>query len=151
MDNKLFDPIRNIWVEPLPEEMVRQKLLKRMIDELSFPKELICVEKRLDQFFFGVEIPAEFRRVDIICFAKNIHKDHMLYPLLLIECKASLITEEAIKQLFSYNYYIKAFFLAVANGDGVKTFWQECGEYKNVDFLLSFEQMIRAVSSKVKR
>ena len=44
---KLWDPIRSLWVDPTPEERVRQKWIRLMVEDLLFPKGLLSVEKDL--------------------------------------------------------------------------------------------------------
>lgn len=57
------------------------------------------------------------RRIDIVCFAKNIHKDYQLYPLLLIECKQDGKLKGALDQILGYNHYVGACFIAVATSE----------------------------------
>ena len=72
------------------------------------PKELIAVEKE------GIAK----RRVDILCYAKNIHPTNLLHPLLLIECKAGFLSQDALDQAVGYNHHIGARFVAVASATG---------------------------------
>ncbi|MCH9627338.1 MAG: hypothetical protein S4CHLAM2_09750 [Chlamydiales bacterium] len=118
----LFDPIRKKWVEATPEETIRQELVKKMIQDLGFPSALIAVERELAQLPHlqltqREEIPK--RRADLIVFAKNIHPDHDLFPLLMIECKAVALTPRFAQQVVGYNACVQAPFLALANGDQV--------------------------------
>jgi len=88
-----------------PEEIVRQKVIKRLIEECGFPASWIAVEKK---------VPPLSRRLDILCYINGMH------PFLLIECKAEKIGEEAAKQAMGYNFYVKAPFVAVANGEEIR-------------------------------
>lgn len=113
--NQLFDAVRGHHVTATAEERVRQHILNKLINNLGFTKELIAVEKTLQELpeLSGVTVPN--RRVDILCYGKNIHPSYPLYPLLLIECKQGVIDRQAIAQLCGYNAYVKAYFIALVN------------------------------------
>ena len=147
MKERIFDEIRGIWVEALPEEIVRQNLIKQMIGSLGFPKGLLCVEKDLCQIPHLKGIDSSKRRADIICFAKDIHPEFLIYPLLMVECKAYKITKEAEEQLIGYNHLVKSYFIALAGKDEIKTFWYSKKEekYLYIDFLPSFSQLLNIV------
>lgn len=129
-----------------PEEKVRQKVLLQMA-RLGFPKSLICIEKELSQLphLKNVDIPK--RRIDILCFGKDIHPKYDLYPLILIECKAVELTQGALDQLIGYNYHVKSYFLSLANDQLIKTIWydEKLKEFKSVDFLPSYKQLLMAI------
>ncbi len=112
---QLFDEVRQLWVTATPEEQVRQRVLNKMIHRLSFPKDLLVVEKELKTLPHLSVCPPPNRRLDILCYAKDIHPVHPLYPLLLIECKEQKLDEQAIEQLTGYNAYVQACFIAVAS------------------------------------
>jgi hypothetical protein len=106
----VYDEVRKLWVKASPEEIVRQQWLKAMINSLGYPRELLVVEKELKELphLLGAAVPD--RRVDILCYGKGIQ------PLLLIECKAGALTDEALDQVVGYNHYVKADFAAIVNG-----------------------------------
>ena len=95
-----------------PEEKVRQSLLTRLIDELGFPRHLLAVEKELREIpgliLPGRQIPR--RRFDVLAFASG---EVGLVPLLLIECKAEEIDENARQQVIGYNDSVRARFIAL--------------------------------------
>ncbi len=148
-DNKIYDPIRKIYVSALPEEKVRQKLIHKMINELGFPKSLIAVEKDLLSLEHIKQkgYVSKKRRADIICFAKDIDAKHLVYPLLMIECKAFKLNKKTIDQVIGYNHYIKAFFVAVANEYEIITCWYNIKDkkYKSVNFLPNYTELIQMV------
>ena len=145
--NQVYDRVRNLWVSATPEEIVRQHLLKKMIDELFYPKELIVVEKSLSEFSLFSSGPTPLRRIDIACFAKNIHPDHSLYPLLLIECKESeRDAMKAFDQVKGYNLFVRAYFVAVSYPKGELFGFLERGEFRLLDYLPSYTQLIQAIS-----
>src|SRR5436853_621908 len=101
--NKIFDPVRKLWVVATPEERVRQTLIVHMISSLGYPKELIAVEAYLKECE---------RRIDILCYGRG---KTALFPLLIVECKQKKLDKEALEQVLGYNYHAGAHFIAVAN------------------------------------
>ncbi len=95
-----------------------------MIEDLGFPKGLISVEKKLGS-----------RRYDLVCFTKE------MTPLLLVECKAGLLKNSAARQVFGYNYRIKAPFVALANEKEIQTFWHGKSGLESVPFLPRFSEL----------
>lgn len=142
--DQIYDLIRNKWVLKTPEELVRQALLKKMIGELFYPKELIAVEKGLSEISFEPSAPP--RRIDVVCFAKNIHPSRSLYPLLLIECKESKKDAlKALEQVKGYNLAVKAYFIAVAYPEGELFGFLEQGHFKLLDYLPPYSQLIASI------
>lgn len=143
MLEKIYCQIRKQLVVATPEEVVRQNLIHQMTQTLEYPLSLIAIERGLKEMphvtFSGKKIPN--RRADIICFCKGIDRNHDLYPLLLIECKAVPLSEHVVGQVIGYNHYVKAFFIAVANGNSVKTGWNTGKGYQFVEGLPSFSQL----------
>lgn len=117
--DQLFDEVRKIWVAATPEEYVRQRVLAKMIHALHFPKEYLVIEKELKELPHIVDLSSSLpqRRIDILCYGKDIHPEYPLYPLLLIECKKETIDHRAEDQLIGYNTYVKACFIALTNRD----------------------------------
>ena len=89
---------------------MRQMWVHRLVEQFKFPRELIAVEKELSAVATGRDLPA--RRVDILCFQKV---DGALKPYLLMECKQGKLMEKAFAQVASYNFYVEAPYMAVAN------------------------------------
>jgi hypothetical protein len=148
--SELFCSIRKMWVKANPEEKVRQKLISFLIERLYFPSSSILVEKSLHQMpHLALNPKADFpdRRADLVCFAKGIHPDFDLYPLLLIECKAVPINQNVIQQTLGYNHHLRAHFIAVANERETRTGWydHERGEYRFVDYIPTYDQLIRSL------
>lgn len=107
----LYDAVRNIYVAATPEEHVRQGVLQKMVDALGYPKALIAIEKELKELPHLAHTAPPHRRIDVLCYGK---KEHALYPLLLIECKAHAIDTAAKEQLIGYNHSVGAYFIALA-------------------------------------
>lgn len=127
----LIDKVRGVAIRATPEEQIRQKVLKMLIEDLFFPKEYIVVEKALSELPHLKEKRAPKRRLDILCY---FPAQDQLLPLLLIECKKSGLRNQAFTQVSGYNYWIEAPFVAVAN--------QECIFVKYLD-IVSHEVVIR--------
>lgn len=106
-----------------PEERVRQNLLKKMVEELGFPKGLLSVEKKIGE-----------RRYDIVAFTRSGA------PLLLVECKAVNL-KPAENQALGYNASLKAPFICLASLNETKTFWQEVGRVAFVPYLPRYDQL----------
>jgi hypothetical protein len=145
----LYDPLRKRRLVIQPEELIRQKWVQAMTTELGYPKELIALEKGLKSLPQGVKTSFS-RRVDIVCFAKNIHPDHALYPLLLIECKSGPLNQKALDQVMGYNHTVKAYFIAVANDREIQVgcFDKSLQNYRFYPFLPSYAELIHATQSR---
>ncbi|MBS0654592.1 MAG: type I restriction enzyme HsdR N-terminal domain-containing protein [Verrucomicrobia bacterium] len=104
-------PIRKRHVQSTSEERVRCALLSMMIEERGYPPSLIVVERKVTELLGSFQPKGEVpnRRVDILCYLPT------LTPLLLIECKAVALSAKAMAQVLSYNHYIGAHFVAIAN------------------------------------
>lgn len=107
-----------------PEERVRQFLLQKMVEDLGFPRGLISVEKKVG-----------LRRYDIVCFTKEVK------ALLLVECKAGPLDASAIRQVFGYNDWLMAPFLAVTNGRHLSTYWHGKEGVESIPFLPTFKEL----------
>lgn len=135
----MYDPFRKSVVVATPEEKVRQLLLQNMTAKWGFPKELLSVELELSQLPHlkgAAGLPK--RRVDIVCFAKNIHSKFPLYPLLLIECKKG--NEDANEQVLGYNHFVQAPYVAVARENGVELIHPQ-----TLPFLPTYSQLLQQV------
>ena len=118
-NKRIYDPVRKKWVDQTPEEIIRQLLIKHMIEKLGYPIALIAVEKELAQLpHLRLKHSAQIakRRADIIVFSKGA-----LLPLLLVECKATPLTPKFAQQVIGYNSFVGAPFVALANEKQVLT------------------------------
>lgn len=132
---KLFDPIRNQWVNASPEEIVRQKILTWMLSEAhgGYPRASLCVEKDLG----GLPTAKPFHRkkgklrFDIAVFipqsTPSCRSAQGLCPsftcALLIECKAHLPSLnaklEALSQILCYSKHLCPHYIAIAASDQI--------------------------------
>jgi hypothetical protein len=143
--HQLYCRIRKEWVAALPEERVRQSLLNQLIDQLNFPASGICLERGLNQMphLSQGQFKMPKRRADIVCFAQGIHPKHALYPLLLIECKAVPLSARVVNQVVSYNHFVGAYFVCIANSVETRLGWYDTNAkaYRFKEGLLPFEQL----------
>lgn len=147
---EVYCPVRKACVAALPEEYVRQHLLKRMIEQLGYPIGLITVEKALRQLpHLSVKdrrmVPD--RRADVLCFTPSAAEG--LRPLLLIECKSVSLTEKVMSQLIGYNHFVKASFIAMANQEEVCMGWFDPiqQKYLYINRLPAYQELSKKISS----
>ena len=102
---RIFDPVRRLWVALTPEEWVRQHVLNYLIIELVCPASLIAVEHKL-------LVNKLSKRADIVVHAPDGR------PVLLVECKAPevKVDQSTFEQAARYNTEFKVPFLLVTNG-----------------------------------
>lgn len=148
---RLFCSIRKEWVAALPEEIVRQGVLRHMFDEKGFPPSLVSVEQPLRQLPHLLSANRHLvpnRRADIICFVKNQNTDG-LHPLLIVECKSIKLAPMVMSQIVGYNHFVGSSFIALVNQDEIRTGWydREKGGYAFVDFLPSYCDLIHSIKS----
>lgn len=146
---EVYDAIRQSWVAATPEEIVRQRLIRRLVESLGFPQEYISVEIELGAMPHLKSRGGLFpdRRSDIVCFAKGIHQEHSLYPLLLIECKDRSHGEQAKEQVIGYNHHVGAYFVAVASqaGEEFGYYDQALGRHHFISHIPSYEQLLSSL------
>ncbi len=146
---QVYDRVRKEWVKATPEELIRQGILNQMIDELGYPSALISVEKEIHQLphLANKREKPPLRRADIIAFAKDLHPNFELYPLLMIECKAVRLSEKAIQQVMGYNHYVQAFYVTVSNGKQIWTGWfnPQSKGYQFVDKIPPYKDLLASV------
>lgn len=150
---QIFDPVRQQWVRNSPEELVRQKLVQHLSDDLGFPKDLMVIEKSIKEIICLQERSLECfdacvpdRRIDVLCYHKS--SDKSLRPLILIECKALEINDAAIAQVQAYNHYIQASFFALVNQSQAFTAYFDTKKDKFcfLKGLLSYQELCEAVA-----
>lgn len=109
-NNAIFDPIRKKWLIAQPEELVRQCLIRYLIDEKKLAASRLSIEK-------AIRVHEMTRRFDIVYFDQKGH------PLLLVECKSPSVplTENVLEQAVWYNFQVKAPYLLLSNGK--QTLW----------------------------
>lgn len=141
---QVYDEIRRQWVAATPEEVVRQKWILRMVRELSFPKELLVVERELRALphLERHPYPLPNRRIDLLSFEKGSSPA----PLLLIECKAQSLTDEMLEQALAYNTFVQAPYVAIVNQSEVRLRYHLMANSSpsEIDRLPSFKELLAA-------
>ncbi len=101
----IYDFLRKKYLHLTPEELVRQKLIRFLIEERNYPKALCRIEG-------GLSIGEMKKRTDVLFY------NTMGQPFLLIECKSFKVnlTQNTFDQLSSYNQKIRARYIGVSNG-----------------------------------
>ena len=107
-DNKVYDPIRRIYVKATPEEIVRQKTIKFLQLRLKVPQDKIIVERALG----SLGVAGSRKRIDI----GILDADDLI--MAVVECKASLIgiDEAANAQAENYLREINTRYFFVTDG-----------------------------------
>ena len=126
-----------------PEEIIRQALIKKMVEEKGYPKECITIEKALNQLphLKGKTVPK--RRFDVVCFSSKVHPTIELFPLLLVECKAIDLKRDALSQIVGYNFHVEAFSIALVNAYTIVTGCRvKKGGYQFTKELFSYQELI---------
>jgi hypothetical protein len=103
----IFDGIRRKYILLTPEEQVRQEFIQWCIEELSFPKIMFQVEKKLF-------IQGKTSRFDIVIY----HQDN---PWMLVECKAreKSLNLDTLLQTTFYQSRLNAPFICMTNGEQI--------------------------------
>jgi len=101
----ILDPFRKRYVVLTPEEEVRQRFARYLVEEKGFPASLIRTE-------YTLHLNTMVRRCDIL-----VDKPAGT-PLVLVECKAPnvKISQETFDQAARYNLVFKLRYLMVTNG-----------------------------------
>lgn len=120
--------VRQKLVTATPEEGVRQRFISYLLDR-GFPLSRIAVELSLKEMPHLQTAPPDLdRRADILCYTKEGS------PLLLVECKACLIGQQAKLQLIGYNCFVGAFFLALVNNKELILMTKEGDPVEELDY-----------------
>jgi type I site-specific restriction endonuclease len=101
----IFDEIRRRFVLLTPEEWVRQHVVNFLVNEKSFPRQLISVEK-------GFHQNRNRQRYDLLVHNRQGE------PLMIVECKAPdvEINQHVFDQAGRYNNKHKAVYMLITNG-----------------------------------
>lgn len=133
--------VRKAYVKSTPEEAVRQSLLVQMINDLGYPASLLVVEKKLSELPHLVFTKTPNRRIDILCYERQGR------PLVLIECKNRGFSLKEKQQLFGYNYYVGAHFVALVSSSKVQLFcMKDLFQTMSVETLPTFDQLLVQIS-----
>ena len=101
----VLDVYRKRFVKLTPEEEVRQRFARYLVEEKGFPASLLMTE-------YALKLNKLSRRCDIL-----VHKPAG-HPALLVECKAPevSISQATFDQVARYNLAFRVSYLIVTNG-----------------------------------
>jgi hypothetical protein len=130
----LFDAVRRKNLKSLPEERVRQSLLRWLTEEIGAPARLIAVEYPLSALD-----PVSRKRADVVVWRGDAVAGG-LRPWLLAECKAPdvRLTETVADQVRGYAAKIRAEYLLVTNGLETRVFQRRGAQFAETAGLPSF-------------
>lgn len=108
----IFDPIREILILETPEEVIRQKFIKYLINDLKVPKNKIKVEVPMCHFQKGAK-----GRADIVVYGED--DDGINIPIFIVECKAPNIPliDEVWNQVEKYDEILCTGLIVITNGN----------------------------------
>ncbi len=136
----IFDPIREILIVETPEEIIRQKFVRYLMEELKVPKNKIEIEVPMTHFKKGAK-----GRADIVVYAED--KEGCLFPLIVVECKAPdvLLIDEVWLQVYKYDDILQSGFIIITNGGfNYAAVWdEEEKKYFYIEELLDYEQLLK--------
>lgn len=112
-DNKIFAPLKNDWLALKPEEIVRQKYIKRLIENYGFAIDQMTQEVKVNNSLRGQG--RAMADIAIWKSAKDKNTDNS--PIIVVECKAEHITirEEDYFQGYNYASWAGADFFVTTN------------------------------------
>ena len=96
--NKIFSPVRRMWLSSTPEEQVRQQYLTVLIDEYGYT---------LDQIDEEVNVTGRGSaqaRADFVIWRTEKDKADQKAPFIIIECKSDNVTIKAADYAQGENY-----------------------------------------------
>lgn len=134
-----MDSIRNKLIYVTPEEVVRQKVVSYLIEELKVPKELITLEDRLSHYGINSK-----RRADII-ISQYDPETNSRFPLTIVECKAPdvIVGESAVNQALDYAEALNAKYIMITNGFEMNClYWSLDGSPEYIDSLPTYPNMV---------
>lgn len=121
---EVWAPQRGLWLCLTPEEEVRRRVVRHLVERLQVPATHIVEE-------YPVMLNGQPQRADIVVV------DRQMKPWLVVECKAPevAITQGVIDQVVRYNSVIGARQVVVTNGRTVRAFaLTEKGTYSECAF-----------------
>jgi len=132
----IFDPIREMLIIATPEEVVRQKIIQFLHDEMNVPRQMIEVEVPLSHFKEKAK-----GRADIVVFGLDSNKERI--PLVVIECKASILNDYTIDQVTRYDSVLGANTIITTNGKFIKIMNKHGKSYRNLAAIPTYNQLIK--------
>lgn len=130
--SRLYDPLRRKNLKALPEEKVRQALLRWLAEALGVPASLTVSEYPLSALH-----PSSRKRADVVAWRPG---GAGLRPWLLAECKAPgvRLTDTVADQVRGYAAAIRAEHVLVTNGTDTRCFRLDGARYVEANGLPAF-------------
>lgn len=136
-----LDPIRKRLIKVTPEEVVRQKVVSYLLNDLKVPTSMIRVEEHLSHY--GIKSK---RRADIIV-EKLIEEERSVVPLLVIECKAPdvFVGESTVNQMLDYTDLLFNDYAMATNGNETVCMYYnaETNSYEVIEEIPKYIDMIK--------
>lgn len=132
----IYDPIRSFLLAATPEEIVRQKTIIFLQNNLGVPISQIFVEESMTHTKKGAR-----GRADIVVYRDSECTD----VLMIIECKAphiNVLGDEVFKQASGYREILNADYIMLVNGVEAVIYFYNDGEYFEVKDIPSFEKLL---------
>lgn len=131
-DDKIFDIIRGKYVHCTPEEIIRQKTIKFLLQKLEVPKSKIVVERSLST----LGVSNSKKRIDI-----GIFDDENLI-MGVIECKAPLAynEEEAHLQAQDYLFELKTRYFFVTDGYIFNGYYHDTTQFIRLENIPKYDE-----------
>ena len=137
------DDIRKMDVLLTPEEIVRQRVISFLLEEINVPKHMIHVEAPLAYYNLDSK-----KRADILVLKKD-ETQGIPVPLAVIECKASSVIlscndYECFEQVLDYAYPLACDYIILTNGqESVVAAWDfEREQYRDIKRVPMYESML---------
>ena len=136
-EGRLYDSIRCFLLAATPEEIVRQKTIKFLQNDLGVPVSQIFVEESMAHTKKGAR-----GRADIVVYRDADCTD----VLMIIECKAphiNILGDEVFKQASGYREILKAEYIMLVNGIEAIIYYYNDGAYHEVKDIPLLEELLR--------
>lgn len=120
-DNKIYIPLKDIWLIETPEETVRQNFICQLVNDHGYSVDQMEQEKNLTEYSDRGTGQAS---ADIIIWKSKEDRLKKKNAFLIVECKAEYIklTEKDYFQGANYARWSGASILVVTNGKEIKVF-----------------------------
>ena len=136
-EGRLYDSIRCFLLAATPEEIVRQKTIVFLQQELGIPINRIFVEESMAHTKKGAR-----GRADIVIY----RDDECTDVLMIIECKAAhinILGDEVFKQASGYREILNAEYIMLVNGIEAIIYYYNDGAYHEVKDIPLLEELLR--------
>lgn len=131
-----IDNIRQKMIIITPEETIRQKVIRFLINYLNVPSEMIHVEEHISEYGADSKLRADIviRKID----------EYMEHVLAVVECKAPnvAIDDKGIQQLQNYCRLIDAEYSMITNGSDFRFYYFDQKNFQEMDDFPCYKEML---------